>query len=560
MQRDLAALADQHFDIIVVGGGIFGICTAWDAALRGLSVCLIEQGDFGHATSASHYKVVHGGIRYLQHADFARVRESSRERSAFLTVAPHLVYPMPFVIPTYGHGMKGSEVMQVALKMYDLTTADRNRNIRDESRYIPSSHVTSAQEAIEQFPFLPSENLTGAAVFHDGQMYNPARLSLAFVQAAAQIGAVVANYAEVVQFLRTETKITGVAVRDKLHGEEFEVRGSMVINAAGPWTKWLLHDGNGLTLRKTPVFSRDAYFIVKRKLVQEHALAIQGITKDPDAVLSRGNRHLFLVPWRDYTLVGVWHVVFDGRPETFTLTESEVQTFIDEVNAGTPELKLTLDDVCMWNAGLTLFGENEPGATHLSYGKRSMLIDHRQEHGLDGLISLVGVRFTTGRGMAEKAVNLALTKMGKRARPCQTLTQPIHGGRFDSFTALRASIAQAHKDELQADTATALAHNHGERATEVLSLLKENRAWAKRLGDSSVVGAEVIHSVRREMAHKLGDVVFRRTDLGSGANPGIDAITECAHLMAGELNWTQREIEREVQDVTNRYSDWLSAG
>ncbi|MEZ4659952.1 MAG: FAD-dependent oxidoreductase [Caldilineaceae bacterium] len=151
MRRDISALANKEYDLIVVGGGIFGICAAWDAALRGLSVALIEQGDFGHATSANHFKVVHGGIRYLQHADIPRIRESSAERSALLRVAPHLVHPMPFVIPTYGHGMESREAMTAALIAYDLCTFDRNRGIKDPTRHIARPHHWAGQDA-EMFP------------------------------------------------------------------------------------------------------------------------------------------------------------------------------------------------------------------------------------------------------------------------------------------------------------------------------------------------------------------------------------------------------------------------
>jgi len=549
MKRNLTALTDQEFDVIVVGGGIFGICAAWDAALRGLSVALIEQGDFGHATSANHFKVVHGGIRYLQHADIYRVRESSAERSAFLRIAPHLVHPMPFVIPTYGHGMESREIMAAALLMYDLCTFDRNRGIADPNRHVPRGRTISRREALAMFPQLETNGLTGAAIFHDGQMYNPPRLSLAFVQSTVEKGAVAVNYAEVVQFLRHGDRVTGVAVHDRLNGDELEVRGRVVLNATGPWAKWLLGKDAQLDMAKKPFFSRDAYFVVNRKLVDDHALAIQGQTKDPDAVLSRGNRHLFLVPWRDYTLVGVWHVVFEGRPEEFTVTETDLRGFIDEINLSYPGVNLTLDEVSMWNAGLTLFGENDPNAKDLSYGKRSILLDHAAADGVEGLISLIGVRFTTARGMAEKAIGLVFDKLGKSAPKSTTETTPIYGGSIDHFERLVQTATAQRPATVDAAVMPALLHNHGANYPHVLNHVAKQPALGQRLGDSTVIGAEVVHAARHEMAHRLGDVVFRRTDLGTGSHPGSAALQQCADLMATELGWDEVRKQQELADV-----------
>jgi glycerol-3-phosphate dehydrogenase len=549
VKRNISALADKEYDLIVVGGGIFGICAAWDATLRGLSVALLERGDFGHATSANHFKVLHGGIRYLQHADLHRIRESSLERNAFLRIAPHLVQPMPFVIPTYGHGLKGKEVMASGLLFYDLLTLDRNRGLKEPQSRIPRGRIISRQKCLAMFPHLDSKGLTGAAVFYDGQMYNPARLSLSFVKAAAEAGSDVANYIEVTEFIRHGRRIVGVKARDTLSQDEVEVRGRMVLNATGPWAKWLLSAGVGLQLEREPTFSRDAYFVVGRRLIGDYALAVQGQTKDPDAVFSRGNRHLFLVPWRDYTLVGVWHVVYEGKPDEFTVTEQDLQAFLDEINTAYPSLNLTLADVSLWNAGLTLFGENRPGAVDLSYGKRSRIIDHSQEHGLDGLITLIGVRFTTARGVATEVIDLVYKKLGKKPPPSLTAVTPIDGGHFISFAQLLRQAVEQSPPALCAEAISALLHNYGSTYQEVLKYIHENPAWAETVGSSKVIKAEVIHAVRDEMAPKLADVVFRRTDLGTGGNPGQVALRACADLMASELAWPETHTQKELAEV-----------
>lgn len=206
LKRDIAAIQTKEFDLIIVGGGIFGACAAWEAASRGVSALLLEKGDFSHATSANHFKMVHGGIRYLQHGDIPRVRESCRERSAFLRIAPHLVQPLPIFIPTYGHGIKGKLFLGIGLGMYDLITIDRNKGIMPERR-IPWGKFISKKQALEHFPDLPLEGLTGGAIFCDGQMYNPPRLTIAFLRSAAERGGEAANYVEVTDFISEGEKL-----------------------------------------------------------------------------------------------------------------------------------------------------------------------------------------------------------------------------------------------------------------------------------------------------------------------------------------------------------------
>ncbi len=549
MQRDLQALHHREFDVVVVGGGIFGICVAWDAVLRGLSVALIEKDDWGGATSANHFKLIHGGLRYLQHLDLQRVRESSQERNVLLRIAPHLMTPVPFVVPTYGHGLQGPELMRAALAVYDLLVADRNRGIRDPARRIPAGRIISRAEYRRLFPDLDQPGLTGAAVFYEVQVYNPPRLSLAFVRSAMERGAVAANYVEARGFLRRGERICGVRARDRLSGDEFDVRARCVVNATGPWAKWLVQEGLGRPLQPEPTFSRDAYFVVKGRLTGDHALAILGQTRDPDAVLSRGRRHLFLVPWRQYTLIGVWHKVHTGRPECFTVTHEELQAFLDEVNTSCPALGLELSDVTRWNAGLTLFGDNDPQARDLRYGHRSLIIDHRRVHGLDGLITLIGVRFTTARNVATRTVDRVLCKLGERPRPSPTGQTRLTGGQIDDIRDYQEQVYREWSSRFERDTLQALVANYGTLHKEVLALARDHPELGQPLPGSSVLRAQVVHAVREEMALKLSDVVFRRTDLATGEDPGDEALWECGRWMAQELGWSSQRLSSEVEEA-----------
>lgn len=549
MTRPWADLADNEYDVVVVGGGIFGACTAWDAALRGLSVLLLERGDFGEATSANAYKFVHGGMRYLQQLDLVRLWESSHERSALLRIAPHLVYPLPIAMPTYGHGMRGKEVLRAGFAAYELLTAARNHGIRDPRRRIPRAEFLSRNAILREFPDLHPASLTGAAVFADAQVYSMPRLTLSFVRAAQDAGAVAVNYAEVRRFAQYGGRITGVEVRDLRSDSRFSVRARVVVNAAGPWAAPLLLRGLGLDLGpRRPVFSRDVYFVTPRRLPTSTGLAAATVTRDAHAVIDRGARHLFLVPWREFTLVGVWHGVHRGSADDVRVAPEEIERLVAEANQAYAGLHLHADDILLVNTGLILFGDAGQDAGRHDFGKRSLLIDHTREHGIEGLITLVGVRSTVARAMADRTIRLALAKLGRSAPPCRTAETPISGGDVPDFEGLVASVA-ARIPHAGPAAARALAHNHGARYPDVLACADGDRSLLAPLEGSAVLGAEVVHAVRREMATTLGDVVHRRTDLGTARRPSDDALQACAALMSRELGWDGGRTAAEVARI-----------
>jgi glycerol-3-phosphate dehydrogenase len=551
MQRECQALADRVFDVLVIGGGIFGACAAWDATLRGFSVALVERSDFASGTSANSYKFVHGGIRYLQHLDVRRMRRSCRERGALLKVAPHLVAPVPVVIPTYGHGRRGKAFLGAGMLLYDALTADRNLGLPDRRRRIPMTRFLGARQVVDLFPGVEDEGLTGAAVFWDGQMYNPTRLVLAFVRAAVENGATAVNYATAEQLLRADDRVIGARVRDEVSGAVIEVRARAVLNAAGPWVPWMMAETERAPLKGRGSYSRDACFVVKRRFSHGYALALQGRTRDPDALLSRPARHLFLTPWRDYTLCGVWHRVWTEHPDRVRIGERELAGFIEEVNEALPALALDPRDVTMWNAGLLPFGDNEAGTLHLRYGKRSQVIDHREEHGLENLVSLIGVRYTMARADAMAAVDLVAKKLGERIERPPTHRVPVHGGDLESFDSLVNTVARAAPPNLQRGAVTALAHNYGTDFRSVLKLAEGT--WAGCLPGATTLRGEVLHAIREEMALTLADIVFRRTDLATAGHPGAAALHETAALAADVLGWDERRRRAEVAAVEKRF-------
>jgi glycerol-3-phosphate dehydrogenase len=544
VKRDLWALSENSFDILIVGGGAFGAAAAWDASLRGLRVAIIDQSDFGSGASAECFKMVHGGIRYLQHGDIRRLRFSCGERSAMLRIAPHLVNPLPIVIPTYGHGRQGKGFLGAGLLAYDLLTIGRNANIADGTRHIANTRLLSKNQVLDLFPELEQRTLTGGAVFEDGQMYNPARLVLAFIKSAAKLGAVAANHVEALRFLWDGKRVCGVRARDRVSKDEFDIRAKLVLNAAGPWADYLLQDEEHFPGHRRGHFSRDACFLVDRKPKSAHALAVPGWSKDSDALVSRAARHLFAVPWRDCTLIGVWHRLFSQRPDTAQVDETEIESWLEEMNASQPAMRLTRDDVIYANCGLVPFGDGRTAPGHLSFGKESRFIDHRA-HGVGALVSLIGIRFTTARGDSAQALDLLLDQLPGAPARAPTEQAPLAGGNISDFAVLQADARREVTPQIPTRTLHAWLRNHG-TDYRALATLAEIPGQATRLGESDTVMAEVTHAVQMEMAIHLDDVVLRRTDLGSGSHPGESALTAAAQGMQSLLGWTDEQRDEEV--------------
>jgi glycerol-3-phosphate dehydrogenase len=557
MQRDLSALAAREFDLLVIGGGAFGAAAAWDAALRGLSVALIDQGDFGAGASAECFKMVHGGIRYLQHADISRLRSSCAERTALLRIAPHLVNPLPIAIPTYGHGRQGKAFLTAGMLIYDLLTLGRNTGIADRTRHITGTRLLSRRQTLDLFPEIEQRSLTGAAVFEDGQMYNTARLVLAFVRSACDRGATAANYTEAVRFLWEGQRVRGVRALDRLDKVEFDIRAKLVLNAAGPWAEYLLQDTTHFGARPRGHFSRDACFLVNRKPQSPYALAVPGWSRDSDALVSRSARHLFAVPWRDCMLIGVWHRLFTERPETARVEEAEIAAWMAEMNASYPALRLTRDDVIYANCGLVPFGDTKTASGELSFGKESRYIDHRAQ-GIEGLVTVIGIRYTTARGDSAQALDLLVQQMPGAPGRAPTERTPLAGGDIVSFADLQTQARREVTQEIPSRTLEAWLRNYGTEYRS-LAMLAQSPHEARRLAQTDTAMAEVTHAVQQEMAVHLQDVVLRRTNLGSGSHPGRAAITDAALRMQQLLGWTDTRRSEEVALTDNALAHHLAS-
>ena len=363
------------------GAGIYGACVAWDAALRGLRVALVEQGDFGQETSANSLRTVHGGLRYLQHADFRRMRESIRERAALFRIAPHLVRPFPFMMPTYGHGVRGPEALALGL----AAMAAIGFGLRREG--LPRAGMLSPADCLKREPGIRKAGLTGGALWYDGVMSDPERLLWSIVRAGSDAGAEAANYVRVEALERAGGRLTGVRASDLESGKEFSIRASHVVATVGPWQPSLA----GRFGLPTPVPGEGwikALNLVTRPLGPDFALGV---------ARPRGGRLYFLLPGRGCSLIGTDYIATRDAPDDLQTDDAEVLSFIARINEAFPAARLELPDVRMVQAGLLPARAGRPESLDAS-----PRISDARVHGVDGLFAVTGVKFTTARAVAEE--------------------------------------------------------------------------------------------------------------------------------------------------------------
>jgi glycerol-3-phosphate dehydrogenase len=479
--RDLRRLADREFDVLVVGGGIYGLTIAYDAAQRGLSVALVERGDFGAATSFNHLKTIHGGLRYLQSADVRRMRESIRERRAFARIAPRFVAPLAFAMPTGASLTRNPIAMRTALALDAFVGRDRNDGV-DRALHLPAGRVIAGQECRALFEGA-IRTVASAAVWHDYQTIDGDRLTLSFAKAAASHGAVLANYTEALGPIAGSKPFRGIRARDTLANDVFEIRARVLVNACGPWGGVLL-DAFGLRVR-WPLLK--AMNLVTSRRARPAALVAS----------TRGGRALVLLPWQGRTLVGTSESPDERGPDDQAARRSEVELFVGEINGAFPALALKADEVTLVHRGVV------PAAVtngRLSLLGQSRIIDH-SDAGSPELISVIGVKFTTARAVAERAVDLVSKRLGRLSTRCRTGETMLPG-------------ASPNSDGLT---------------------------------------DPVLEAVRHEMAHTLTDVVVRRMGLGAAGYPGDAAAREIAGRMQKELGWSDTRKTQEIEALKKFY-------
>ncbi len=520
-------LMDGDYDVVVIGGGMAGAGAARDLALRGLGVALVDKGDFASATTSRSSKLIHGGLRYLELFDFGLVRESLRERETLRRLAPHVVRPLPFLVPVYDRSSRSLIKVRIGLRLYDWLTPGRDRE---------HYRVLRPIDALSLEPAIAAQGLRGAGYYFDDLLVSPERLCLENVLSACRHGARAFNYAEVEEVLRRpKGDIAGVRVRDLLSGRVVTLRAPVVVNATGPWVDELRAQA-GITERGGHVLRRTKGIHCLLPRMTEHA--VYHSTSD--------DRMIFVIPWREFSLVGTTDTDFEGDVDRVHATRDEVEYLLGEVRQALSDPRLTADEVSYTYAGVRPLSFEE--------GKRASDVSraHRIVSEVHGrFLSITGTKLTCFRSLAEELGNHVVRALG-RGGAARTARLTLDGTDDDA----RAVEARAWLDVsgevatsgLSRATLETLVTTYGRAYPRIVELAGKVPGGAERLCPRNPdVVAELHAAVHDELAVSLQDVLLRRTGIGTSACQGLDCAEAIGERMGQLLGWSRRRLDAELE-------------
>ncbi len=518
----LAELAGTPVDVLVLGGGITGAGVARDAAMRGFRTALVERTDFACGTSGRSSRLIHGGLRYLEHGAFRLVHEATAERRILLRIAPHLVWPQAFLFPVFAGGRLPRWQLAAGMWLYDALASFRN---------VKRHRWLSKRSMLRAEPRLRAEGLLGGARYFDAQC-DDARLTLANARAAHRHGALVASYTEARGFDVAAGRIRGVRLADRLTGDEFLARASIVVNATGPWSDEIRGDGERLLL-----LSKGAHVVVPRtRLGLSHAVTL---------LSPLDGRVMFALPWGDLSYVGTTETAFEGSLDTVSASADDVVYLLRSANAVFPDARLQPDDVIATWAGVRPL-VRPPNGRSPGAASREHVITERP-----GMISVVGGKLTTYRRMARDVVDRAAAALhafdgrALASRP-PTDREPLPGGETADLDAIALETEQ---EGLAAPIARRLVRRYGSEAPAIARLAAADPALAQPVAPGgSALRAELVHAVRREMVVTLCDLLVRRTHVFyETPKHAVEQAAELVALVAGELAWDDARCRSEVE-------------
>lgn len=524
--RDVSALqSGAPYDLLVIGGGIYGAWTAYDAALRGLKVALVEKFDWGSGTSSASSKLIHGGLRYLEHFEFQLVRHALAERRVLTDIAPHLVRPLRFMVPVWKGARAGMFKLSAGLTLYDFL-AGRDQPVARHKSY-------SKSRLLQLHPYLRESGLKGGLSYGDCQE-DDARMTLAVVAAAQQAGVIVANRLAATALSKHGPNIVGARLHDLIGGGRFDLQAAAVVVAAGPWAHTLIG-------REAP----------KVKLVKGVHLVMPAIPACTDAFLftaPQDGRVYFVIPWYGRTLLGTTESEVSD-PKQAVVTEAEVSYLLDAARDALPQLGWTQQQVQGRFAGVRTLQADEEDS--LSAVTREFVVLQPAP----GLVVPIGGKYTTSRVDAIEIVDAVMRSLNRGRQPSTTHDHPLPGAppaqSFDGWLAHAVARLQPHG--IDASAATQLALRHGLRIDRIIELLTENPAWSARVvAQADFIDAEIVLAAREEMSFSLDDLLRRRMPLTLLTTLSDIDLQRIARLFGDEMTWSADQRQRAVDEMAAR--------
>jgi len=523
-RRQLEVLGREEFDLLVVGGGITGCGIARDAALRGLRVALVEKDDFASGTSSRSSRLIHGGLRYLEHGFLHLVFEASSERRRLLRLAPHLVRPLEFLWPVYAGARVPQWKLAAGLTLYDALALFRN---------VGTHRRLSARQVATREPDLKRDGLVGGARYFDAAT-DDARLTLANAIGAREAGAVVLNHARVVALLKDGTAARGARVEDTLGSAQIDVRARVVVNATGPWSDEMRRLGDGTSSPRAAVRgSKGVHVAVARDRIGNNGALTLLAPND--------GRVMFILPSGRQTIIGTTDTFTDAPPDEVRASERDLAYLLDAANAFFPAAHLTRGDVVSAWAGIRPLIAG--GVERADPGNASR--EHAIAESGEGVVSITGGKLTTYRVMAAEVVDVAASRLGRgvtRRPPTRTVALP--GG---DLAYIDEAVAAAERATADAELGTHLVRAYGSRWPIAAAAIAAPGGSERIAGSNYTIG-EMRYVAQHELAYTLSDILLRRTHLGfETRDHGVDSAERVALAVADILGWSASDIAAHVK-------------
>ncbi len=523
----------EIFDLIIIGGGLNGAGIALDAALRKLKVLLIDKDDFGSHTTSASTKLIHGGLRYLEYFEFGLVHESLMERERLLKNAPHLLWPIKINLPIYAHSKRGPLMIKAGMIFYDLFSLQKS---------LPHHHFYYRKNVLKKVePSIKHEGLRAIATYYDCQVGYPERLCLEVVLSAKQEGAAVMNYAELINYRQQQDGLKELGIYDHNTQQSFAVKAKVVVNAAGIFVDNVNHLVEKKISQKIAGTKGSHIVIDKCAAGPQDALYVEAI---------QDGRPFFIVPWRDYYLVGTTDIYYDGDLNNIAASQQEIDYLLSELNYLLPEHKFTQADVLYSYSGVRPL-PHEPGKKESQVTRRHIIFDHEKYDGNKNYFSIIGGKLTTYRQLAEDCVNLICDKLG-RTEKCVTKNYQLTGAKGIEHLNyyVKDQIDESEKTyQLSSDTIRFLINFYGSNFKKVVALTKDNPVLKERICESQPdILAQVVYAIQTEQAKNLEDILIRRTSIGTSKCLGLDCVEKVAQVAAPFFGWRKREIGKKIQN------------
>lgn len=560
-EDSLQHVGERKFDLIVIGGGINGAGIARDASMRSLRVLLLDKGDLSSGTTQWATRLIHGGLRYLEHYEVPLVRESLRDREAMLRIAPHLVKPLRFAVPVYERSSRGPGMIRLGMIGYDVLSYDKS---------VPNHRMLSREQALREYPGLNPDGLKAVATYYDCQVEFAERVAVENAMSAAQNGAEVITYAEVKRLLFEDggSRVAGVEFEDALNGGTYTAGAPVTVNVAGPWVDRVLsgakagdgEDGEG----------GDQGMIGGTKGSHIIVDPFPGAPGDAIYVEARADgRPYFIVPWNERYLIGTTDRRYDGDLDHVEADQDEIDYLLDETNYVIPEASLTRESVLFTYSGVRPL-PSAPQGDEGSVSRSHIVYDHARGKSAagggikvsggpktEGLLSIVGGKLTTYRNLGRQTTDIVYKKIGAKPPKSATERVPLPGGKAPDLGAFEDEFRR--RSGLPDVLARRLVKVYGARAYDVLAEAGDDESLKQPLTteapaiETGLMGCEVLYAFRYEMAEKLADVLLRRSMVAYGPYVALDVDESAAEVCVKYLGWSQDRAGREVEE----FREWI---